>query len=522
MKYVVVTGGVISGLGKGVTTASIAKIIQSMGHKITVVKIDPYVNVDAGTMSPFEHGEVFVLDDGGEVDLDLGNYERFLNIQLTKAHNITTGKVYLKVIEKERKGDYLGKTVQIIPHITDEIKAEIRNVAKGHDVTVIEVGGTVGDIESMPFLEALRQLSIEEDVVFIHVTLVPNLTVVGEPKTKPTQHSVKALREVGISPHIIVCRSAEKLNDKSKEKIALFTNVRVDHVISAPDVEDIHYIPLIFNEERIGQKILDQFKMDGKPNLTLWKSILCKDYKKEVNLAIVGKYADLHDSYLSISQAIKHASFKTCFKTHISWIEAEDFENKEISDELDKFDGVLVPGGFGSRGVEGKINVIKYARQNNIPYLGICLGFQLAVIEYARNVCNLKNANTTEVCDTPHPVIDLLPEQKKISAKGGTMRLGASEIILDKVSMIHSLYNADKIYERHRHRYEVNRDYIDILLKDKSLIFTGKSPNGLMEVLEIKGHPFFLGTQFHPEFKSRVESVAPTFYGLVKAMGERK
>jgi len=461
------------------------------------------------------------LEDGGEVDLDLGNYERFLNINLTKEHNITTGKVYLKVIEKERKGDYLGKTVQIIPHITDEIKNQIRNVAKGQDVTIIEVGGTVGDIESMPFLEALRQLSIEEDVVFIHVTLVPTLSVVGEPKTKPTQHSVKALREVGISPHIIVCRSSEKLNDKSKEKIALFTNVKVDHVVSAPDVDDIHHMPLIFNQEKIGQKILDQFKIDGKPDLTLWKSILCKDYKKEVNLAIVGKYADLHDSYLSISQALKHASFKTCYKTNISWIEAEEFENGNISNELDRYDGILVPGGFGSRGVEGKINVIKYARENKIPYLGICLGFQLAVIEYARNVCGLKNANTTEVEATNQPVIDLLPEQKKISSKGGTMRLGASEIILNKNSMIHSLYKKETIYERHRHRYEVNKDYIDTLLKKGDLQFSGKSPNGLMEVLEIKGHPFFLGTQFHPEFKSRVEAVAPTFYGLVKAMGEK-
>jgi CTP synthase len=329
------------------------------------------------------------------------------------------------------------------------------------------------------------------------------------------------LREVGISPHIIVCRSVEKLNEKSKEKIALFTNVKVDHVISAPDVEDIHYIPLIFNEEKIGQKILDQFKIDGKPNLTLWKSILCKDYTKEVNLAIVGKYADLHDSYLSISQALKHASFKTCYKTHVSWIEAEEFENNKISDKLDNFDGILVPGGFGSRGVEGKINVIKYARENKIPYLGICLGFQLAVIEYARNVCGLKNANTTEVVTTDYPVIDLLPEQKKISAKGGTMRLGASEILLDKGSIIHSLYKKETIFERHRHRYEVNKDYIDTLLKKKDLVFSGRSPSGLMEVLEIKGHPFFLGTQFHPEFKSRVEAVAPTFYGLVKAMGDK-
>lgn len=522
MKYVVVTGGVISGLGKGVTTASIAKIIQSMGHKVTVVKIDPYVNVDAGTMSPFEHGEIFVLEDGGEVDLDLGNYERFLNIHLTKDHNITTGKVYLNVIEKERKGAYLGKTVQIIPHITDEIRNEIRKIGKDHDITVIEVGGTVGDIESMPFLEALRQLSIEEDVVFIHVTLVPNLTVVGEPKTKPTQHSVKTLREVGISPHIIVCRSTQKLNEKTKEKIALFTNVKVDHVISAPDVEDIHFMPIIFNEEKIGQKILDYFKIDGKPNLSLWKSILCKNYKKDINLAIVGKYIDLHDSYLSISQALKHASFKTCYKTNISWIEAENFDDSQSTYDLQNFDGILVPGGFGSRGVEGKINVIKYARENNIPFLGICLGFQLSVIEYARNVCGLKNANTTEICNTEYPVIDLLPEQKKISTKGGNMRLGASEIILDKNSMIHSLYKTDRIFERHRHRYEVNKDYVDILTKDKKLIFSAKSPNGLMEALEIKGHPFFLGTQFHPEFKSKVESVAPTFYGFVKAMGEKQ
>ncbi|HDM22701.1 MAG TPA: CTP synthase (glutamine hydrolyzing) [Methanomicrobia archaeon] len=512
MRYIIVTGGVLSGLGKGVTTASIAKILQSMGYKVTVIKIDPYLNVDAGTMSPFEHGEVFVLDDGGEVDLDLGNYERFLNVDLTRDHNITTGKIYKKVIEKERRGDYLGKTVQPIPHLTDEIKSEIRKVAEKYDFTVIEIGGTVGDIESMPFLEACRQLSWEEDVVFIHVTLVPSLDVVGEQKTKPTQHSVKKLMETGISPHIIVCRSKKELLEKTKKKIAQFCNVSEDHVISNHDVDDIYKVPLLLNEQRIGEKIIDKFGLRRKPNLEKWRSIISRKCDKDVTLALVGKYIDLHDSYISIREALMHCSYYTGVNVKIRWLESERMKKED----LEGVDGILVPGGFGIRGTEEKISAINYAREKKIPFLGICLGFQLATIEYARSI-GLKNANSTEFVDTDEPVIDLLPEQKKIKNMGGTMRLGAYKIILDNQSTVYNLYGSKEIYERHRHRYEVNPQYIDILTRD-GLKFTGRSEDGRMEVLELEDHPFFLGTQYHPEFTSRVERPSPVFMGLVKAM----
>ncbi|MEA1993183.1 MAG: CTP synthase (glutamine hydrolyzing) [Euryarchaeota archaeon] len=516
MRYVIVTGGVLSGLGKGVTTASIAKILQSMGYKITVIKIDPYLNVDAGTMSPFEHGEVFVLSDGGEVDLDLGNYERFLNIDLTRDHNITTGKIYKAVIEKERRGEYLGKTVQPIPHLTDEIKLQIRNVAEKYDFTIIEVGGTVGDIESMPFLEACRQLSGEESVVFVHVTLVPKLNVVGEQKTKPTQHSVKKLMGTGISPHIIVGRSEKPLYKKTKKKIAQFCNVREDHVISNYDIDDIYTAPLLLNEQKMGQKVIDKFGLRRKPKLKNWKSIISRECKKTVTLAMVGKYMDLHDSYISIEEALKHCSYYTGTKVDTLWLESERCTDKDLEDA----NGVLVPGGFGVRGTEEKIKAIRYARENKIPFLGICLGFQLATVEYARSI-GLTNANSTEFDDTDEPVIDLLPEQKKIENMGGTMRLGAYKILLDKDSTAYKLYESTEIYERHRHRYEVNPEYIDTLT-EKELRFTGQSEDGRMELLELGEHPFFMGTQYHPEFTSRVERPSPVFMGLVKAMAEEK
>ncbi len=516
MRYVIVTGGVLSGLGKGVTTASIAKILQSMGYKVTVIKIDPYLNVDAGTMSPFEHGEVFVLNDGGEVDLDLGNYERFLNIDLTRDHNITTGKIYKRVIEKERRGDYLGKTVQPIPHLTDEIKLQIRNVAEKYDFTVIEVGGTVGDIESMPFLEACRQLSGEEDAVFVHVTLVPTLDVVGEQKTKPTQHSVKNLMETGISPHIIVGRSEEPLLEKTRRKIALFCNVREDHVISNHDIGDIYKVPLMLNDQKIGEKIVDKFGLRRKPKLDNWKSIISRECDTDVTLAMVGKYMDLHDSYISIDEALSHCSYYTGINVNIRWLESEELEKGDLKG----VDGILVPGGFGVRGTEEKINAIRYARTNKIPFLGICLGFQLATVEHARSI-GFSHANSTEFEDTDEPVIDLLPEQKKIKEKGGTMRLGAYKILLDKNSMVCDLYNSKEIYERHRHRYEVNPEYIDTLTEGP-LRYTGRSEDGRMEVLELDNHPFFLGTQYHPEFTSRVERPSPVFMGLVKAMAENR
>jgi CTP synthase len=521
MRYVVVTGGVMSGLGKGVTTASVAKILQNMGYKVTAIKIDPYLNVDAGTMSPFEHGEVFVMEDGGEVDLDLGNYERFLNMNLTRDHNITTGKVYLRVIEKERRGDYLGKTVQVIPHVINEITDEIRSVAEKLDFTVIEVGGTVGDIESMPFLEAVRQLSLEEDVVFIHVTLVPSLDVVGEQKTKPTQHSVKELREAGISPNLIVCRCTQELEEKTRRKLALFCNVHDDQVISDHDVTDIYEIPLILNEQKVGEKIIRHFGLRRNANLVKWKQIIAKKMVKTVNLGLAGKYVDLPDSYISIREALKHASYATGIDVDISMLDTESIGAYSLED----FDGILVPGGFGSRGVEGKIEAIQYARKNRIPFLGLCYGFQLACVEYARFL-GITDANTTEVAGelkiSCTPVIDFLPEQRTIENMGGTMRLGAdTDILLKKDTKIHSLYGVSTIRERHRHRYEVNPDFIHVL-EEGGLVFSARSEDlEKMEACELPDHPFFLGTQFHPEFKSRLENPSPPFVGFVKAMGER-
>lgn len=521
MRYVVVTGGVMSGLGKGVTTASVAKILQNMGYKVTAIKIDPYLNVDAGTMSPFEHGEVFVLEDGGEVDLDLGNYERFLNVNLSRDHNITTGKVYQRVITKERRGDYLGKTVQVIPHVIEEIMDEIRGVAEKQDFTVVEIGGTVGDIESMPFLEAVRQLSLEEDVVFIHVTLVPSLDVVGEQKTKPSQHSVKVLRETGISPNLIVCRCTEKLLDKTKRKLALFCNVSEDQTISDHDVDDIYKIPLILNQQKVGEKIIGQFKLRRKVNLSRWKTIISQKMTKTVNLGLAGKYVDLPDSYISIKEALKHASYATGIQVNVEMLDVESISMYSF----DKFDGILVPGGFGSRGVEGKITAISYAREHNIPFLGLCYGFQLACVEFARYI-GIEDANTTEVTQeldlSCTPIIDLLPEQRTIEKMGGTMRLGAdTDIILKKGTLIHSLYGREVIRERHRHRFEVNWDYIPIL-EEGGLVFSAQSEDlKKMESAELPGHPFFLGTQFHPEFKSRLENPSPPFIGFVKAMGER-
>ncbi len=530
MKFVVVTGGVISGLGKGIVTASIGKILQSRGLRVTAIKIDPYLNVDAGTMNPFEHGEIFVTDDGGEIDQDMGHYERFLNQNLTKEHNITTGQIYWEVIQAERRGDYLGKTVQIIPHVTDAIKNRIRRVAKACDVDVclVEIGGTVGDIEAMPFLEAVRQLRLEEgpnNVIFIHVTLVPSLDVVGEQKTKPTQHSVKELREAGITPDLILCRCKQPLTEEARRKISLFCNVPEGSVFSDVDVENIYEIPLMLDAQGLGEKILERLGLRGSSSdLSEWRRLVekVKKARRKIRVAMVGKYVRIADTYLSINEALKHAAAFLGVRVDIRWIEAERLEAGELS-LLDPFDGVLVPGGFGRRGTEGKILSIKYARRRKVPFLGLCFGFQLAVVEFARNVLKLKNANSTEIDpNTPHPVIDLLPEQKQVREKGGTMRLGAHEIVIKKGTIAHRIYGSELIRERHRHRYEVNPSYIP-RIESAGLKFSGTSPDGRrMEILELPNHPFFLGTQFHPEFTSRLEKPSPVFVAFLQSCLEHK
>ncbi len=526
MKYIVVTGGVMSGLGKGITAASIGRLLVEMGYRVVPIKIDPYINIDAGTMNPFQHGEVYVLKDGTEVDLDLGHYERFIGVELTGEHNITTGKIYKRVIEKERRGEYLGQTVQIIPHVTDEIKNWIREVAKksNAEICLIEVGGTVGDIEGMPFLEAIRQMhneEREEDFVLVHVTLVP-LDAGGEQKTKPTQHSVKELRELGLQPDVIVGRCKERLKEATKRKISLFCDVPVEAVISNEDAEDIYEVPLIFKREGLDRYLVKKLKLEKRDGKFEWEEIVqkLKNLKDEVTIAIVGKYIDVRDAYLSIREALKHAGIHIGCKVNYLWIDSEELEGKE--DIEIKAHGILVPGGFGKRGAEGKIKAIQYARENNIPFLGICFGFQLAVVEFARNVIGWEDANSSELADTDHPVIDLLPEQRKVKELGGTMRLGEIEVIVKPNTLAYSLYKSERIYERHRHRYEVNPEYIRDL-EAHGLVFSGYSDNGRrMEILEYPKHRFFLGTQFHPEFKSRPYSPSPPFVGLVKAAKEFK
>ncbi|MBE8539051.1 glutamine hydrolyzing CTP synthase [Geoglobus acetivorans] len=522
MKFIVVTGGVMSGLGKGITAASIGRILVDMGYRVVPIKIDPYINIDAGTMNPFQHGEVYVLKDGTEVDLDLGHYERFIGMELTGKHNITTGKIYRNVIEKERKGEYLGQTVQIIPHVTDEIKRWIRSVAeeKNADICLIEVGGTVGDIESMPFLEAIRQMhneEKEEDFLLVHVTLVP-LDSGGEQKTKPTQHSVKELRSLGLHPDVIVGRCEEELTESTKRKISLFCDVPVEAVVSAKNADDIYEVPLLFKQEKLDRYIAEKLRLNRAKSENRWEEFVSKlkNAGENVTIAIVGKYMDVRDAYISIREALKIAGVYSGTKVSYLWIDSEDFEDfEEIEIEAD---GILVPGGFGSRGVEGKIMAIKYARENNIPFLGICLGFQLSVIEFTRNVLGYDGANSTEFDEnTPHPVIDLLPEQKEIDELGGTMRLGDIEITLKENTIAHSLYQTEKILERHRHRYEVNPEYIAELEKN-GLVFSGYSDGGRrMEILEIPEKRFFLATQFHPEFKAKPFAPSPPFVGFVRA-----
>ncbi len=528
MKYIVVTGGVMSGLGKGITMASIGRILKNRGYKTVPIKIDPYINIDAGTMNPYQHGEVYVLGDGSEVDLDLGHYERFMDVELGREHNITTGVVYSAVIERERKGEYLGQTVQIIPHVTNEIKARIRRVAakSGADICLVEIGGTVGDIESMPFLESVRQMQGEEngnDFLFVHVTLVP-FTTLKEQKTKPTQHSVKALRELGLQPDIIVCRGKETLKEDVKQKIAMFCSVKKEAVVSAPDTEDIYEVPLLLEKEGIfsyisEKMLLEQLKEDNEWQRMVERRKSCSD--KNFFIAIVGKYAELEDSYLSIKEAIKHAATELGCRVETKWIEAEDLEacEKDVGSFFQEVHGILVPGGFGVRGAEGKIKAIEYVRENKIPFLGLCFGFQLAVIEAARNVAKLKDANSSELCDTPHPVIDLLEEQKEVVEKGGTMRLGDYEVFIRVDTLAEKAYGKKKIVERHRHRYEVNPAYIERIERE-GVVFSGTDRSGSrMEILELSQdkHPFFLATQFHPEFKSRPNKPSPPFKAFLEA-----
>jgi len=519
-KFIFVTGGVMSGLGKGITAASTGRLLANAGFDVTAVKIDPYLNVDAGTMNPFEHGEVYVLKDGGEVDLDLGNYERFLDIDMTSDHNITTGKVYQDVIENERAGDYLGKTVQIIPHVTDDIKRRVREAAVGSDVCIVEVGGTVGDIEGMPYLEALRQFAIEQDdddVLFAHVTLVP-YSKNGEQKTKPTQHSVKELRSIGLRPDIVVGRCGESLEPETREKIALFCDVPQDAVFSNPDVDDIYHVPLVLEGEGLDEYVLDRLglRAEGLPRSeydTEWRDRVTHEATETVTVALVGKYG-LEDAYISVHEALKHAGLEHGVNVERRWIHAEGLAGG-YDGELDGMDAVVVPGGFGSRGTEGKIRAIRHVREQRVPFLGLCLGFQMAVVEYARNVLGLTGAHSAELDEeTPHPVIDLLPEQEGVDDMGGTMRLGTHTTELSGETLAHDLYG-DDCKERHRHRYEVNPDYIADL-EEAGLVFSGQSGRR-MELLELPAHPYFLGTQFHPEFRSRPTRASPPFVGLLAA-----
>ena len=525
-KFVFVTGGVMSGLGKGITAASTGRLLKNAGFDVTAVNIDPDLNVDAGTMNPFQHGEVYVLKDGGEVDLDLGNYERFLDEDMTFDHNVTTGKTYKHVIEKERAGDYLGKTVQIIPHITDDIKRRIREAAEGTDVCLVEVGGTVGDIEGMPYLEALRQFAHEQDendILFTHVTLVP-YSKNGEQKTKPTQHSVKELRSIGLQPDILVGRCEDKLAPDVKEKIALFCDVPTDAVFSNPDVEDIYHVPLMVEEEGLDEYVMDQLGLAERAlpedeRDTQWRDLVTQERTGEVDIALVGKY-DLEDAYMSVNEALKHAGLEKGVDVNVRWVDSDE-EDVTQSENLTEADGVVVPGGFGARGTEGKIEAIRYAREHDVPFLGLCLGFQMAVVEMARNVLGYDEAHSAEMDEeTPDPVIDILPEQEHTEDMGGTMRLGAHQTDITPGTLAEDLYDATVCTERHRHRYEVNPEYFEDFA-ETSLVFSGRAGRR-MEILELDDHPYFIGTQFHPEFRSRPTRASPPFVGLLEAvLGER-
>ena len=523
-KYIFVSGGVLSSVGKGLASAAMAALLESRGLKVTLMKMDPYLNVDPGTMNPFQHGEVFVTEDGAETDLDLGHYERFTSINLKRENSVSAGQVYETVIAKERRGEYLGGTVQVIPHITDEIKDRVKKVAKGKDVCIVEIGGTVGDIESLPFLEAIRQFRFdmgEENVIFIHLTLVPYLGMSGELKTKPTQHSVQKLREIGIQPDFLLCRTDRILPPDIRSKIALFCNIKAENVITAKDVSNIYEVPLVFYEQGLDEKICERLKLKAKSKgLSKWAKIsetLASPKNGTVEIGIVGKYVDLTESYKSVSEAIGHGAIANQVKVHLKYIDSEKLENSDVESELSGLSGILVPGGFGNRGVEGKIKAIEYARKHNIPYFGICIGLQLAVIEFARHVCGLTKATSREFSNTGEFVIDLMEEQRKVERIGGSMRLGAYQCKLTPKTLAYETYGSSEVRERHRHRYEVNNHYRKIL-SEHGLVFSGlNSELDLIEMVEIKGHPWFLTCQFHPEFKSKPFEPHPLFVGFVRA-----
>lgn len=520
-KFIFITGGVVSSLGKGLAAASLGSILESRGLNVTMMKLDPYINVDPGTMNPFQHGEVFVTDDGAETDLDLGHYERYVPVRMSRLNNVTTGQIYDSVISKERKGEYLGSTVQVIPHITDEIKGCIRKAAEGADLAIVEIGGTVGDIESLPFLEAIRQFKNDigkENVLYIHLTLVPYILTAGELKTKPTQHSVKELREIGIQPDILLCRTDRLLPKEIKEKIALFCNVGVNAVITTKDVNCIYELPILLHQEGLDEKVVELLNIwTRSPDLSPWEEIMRKYKSPETTtkIAIVGKYVSLVESYKSLHEALIHGGIFNHCQLEINYV---DSEREGLEELLSKANGILVPGGFGSRGIEGKIKAIKYARENGIPFFGICLGMQLAVVEFTRNVCGLRDANSFEFDEnTPHPVIHLMEGQRRMINKGGTMRLGAYPCILEEGSLAMKSYGSKEIYERHRHRLELNNIYRDIL-REKGFSFSGLSPDGkLVEIVELRNHPWFLGCQFHPEFKSRPMQPHPLFCSFIEA-----
>ncbi|NEW07595.1 CTP synthase [Paenibacillus sp. SYP-B3998] len=525
-KYIFVTGGVVSSLGKGITAASLGRLLKNRGLKVTIQKFDPYINVDPGTMSPYQHGEVFVTDDGAETDLDLGHYERFIDINLSKSSNVTSGKVYSSVITKERRGEYLGGTVQVIPHITNEIKDRVLRAGREaqSDVVITEIGGTVGDIESLPFLEAIRQMKNDigrENVMYIHVTLIPYIKAAGEVKTKPTQHSVKELRGLGIQPHVIVCRTEHSLTEEMKRKLALFCDIDPAAVIECKDAETLYEVPMMLREQGLDDYVVNHLKLrTNEPDMTEWESLVrkVKSLTQKTEIAIVGKYVALHDAYLSIVEALGHAGIDNDSEISIRWVNAEEVYDHNVDELLSGVQGILVPGGFGDRGIEGKVSAIRYAREQKIPFFGICLGMQVAVIEYARSVTGLDGANSSEINPTTaYPVIDLLPEQKDIENLGGTMRLGLYPCKLVPGSLAALSYNDELVYERHRHRYEFNNEYRE-LIESAGLRISGTSPDGrLVEMVELPGHPWFLAVQFHPEFTSRPNRPQPLFRGFVKA-----
>jgi len=528
-KFIFVTGGVVSSLGKGLASAAVGALLESRGLTITIQKLDPYINVDPGTMSPFQHGEVFVTDDGAETDLDLGHYERFTTARMSRRNNFTTGQVYDSIIQKERRGDYLGCTVQVVPHVTDEIKSKVLAIGNGVDIAIIEVGGTVGDIESLPFLEAIRQLRFDlgkENVLYMHLTLLPYIATAHEVKTKPTQHSVNKLREIGIQPDILLCRSDRPVPPELKAKIALFCNVDRDAVISAQDVKCIYEVPLVFHSQGLDEKIIKLLNIwTRQPKLDAWEALIKRvgNLKHEVTIGIVGKYVNMQDSYKSLHESLIHAAIANNCKVNLQYIDSEEVEKRGAQAILKGVDGILIPGGFGGRGVEGKITSIKYARENRIPFFGICLGMQVAIIEIARDLCGMKHANSSEFDpESPNPVVHIMEAQRSVNAKGGTMRLGAYPCSIKKGTKAHSVYGAAEISERHRHRYEVNNMFRPELEK-AGVEFSGLSPDGtLVEIMELKGHPWFVACQFHPEFKSRPMEPHPLFKGFIKAVVSQK